>query len=52
MIIYFKIFAFNTIKKVCSELFSVNTVAFEYKEYKLKIFGSFDKNKTTVLSFY
>ncbi len=45
MIIYKKIFAFNNIiKKVCSELFGVITVVFEYTDDKLKI-PSFDKKK-------
>ncbi len=29
----------------CFELFGVLTVAFEYTEHKLKIFGSFDEKK-------
>ncbi len=36
----------------CSELFGVITVVFEYAEHKLKIFGSFDKNKLLYYLFY
>ena len=44
MIIYKKIFAFNMIKKACSELFGVITVVLEYTDDKQKI-PSFDKKK-------